>query len=174
MIVVRICGVDLPVPVKRIPKRLQLFLKVLHIVLRHNFGMDMVFDRIIFRGKAESIPSHGIQHIISFHPPLARHNVKGRVRAGMSHMKPLPGRIREFHQRIIFGLGIILRGGKSLVFLPDLLPLSFNFFGVIHSFHLNRFLLPVWECLHHRPFFPKDPPVSGDLKWFTLPPFPMT
>ncbi len=69
---------------------MKLALETLHIILRHNSGMNVVLDGVVFRGKAKCIPSHGIEYIVALHPALARHYVQGRVGTRMSHMQPLP------------------------------------------------------------------------------------
>ena len=81
---------------------MELPLEPLHIILCHDLRMYMIIDGIVFRGKAESIPAHGIKHIVSLHPSFPCNDIQRRVRPWMPHMEPLPRRIREFHQCIIF------------------------------------------------------------------------
>ena len=81
---------------------MELALKAFHIVLRYNLGMNVVFDRIVFRREPKGIKAHGIKHIVSLHPPLPCHNVEGRRWPWMPYMQSLPRRIGELHQRIIF------------------------------------------------------------------------
>ena len=87
---------------------MKLALKARHIVLCHNLRMNMVFDRIILRGKPERIPAHRIEYVIPLHPSLSGHDVKRRIRARMSHMKPLSRRIGELHKRVVFRFRVIL------------------------------------------------------------------
>lgn len=47
-IIIGVCGVDLPVPVKRKPQAFQLAFKPIDILLGYNFRMDMVFDGKVF------------------------------------------------------------------------------------------------------------------------------
>ena len=49
----------------------------------------------------------------------------------MTDMQPLPGRIRELHQRIKLLFGMIYFRSKSILFLPTLLPLRFNGFEIM-------------------------------------------
>ncbi len=95
----------------------------------------MVLDGIVLCGKAKCVPAHGVQYVIALHPALSGHNIQGGVGTGMAHMKALSRRIGELHQRIIFGLGIIVRGGKRLLRRPDPLPFLLDLFGVVHFFH---------------------------------------
>ena len=121
---------------------MKLALKARHIVLCHNLRMNMVFDRIILRGKSERVPPHGIEHVVALHSSLSRHNVKRRVRTRMSHMKPLPRGVRELHQRIIFRFGVILRCLESLLVVPDLLPLCLHFSVIVHFCHVTAHTFP--------------------------------
>ena len=59
-IIRRIGGVDLTAPVERKAQRLQLLFKMSNVLLGYDLRMDMIFDRIIFCGQTESIPTHGI------------------------------------------------------------------------------------------------------------------
>ena len=90
VIIARICGIDLSVPVKGITQRMKLVLKTPHIVLCHDLRMDLVCDRIVFRRQAKRVPAHREQYVISLHPALTGHDIHRRIGPRVPHMKPLP------------------------------------------------------------------------------------
>ena len=142
LIIFRIRRIDFPLPVKRIAQRTQLPFKTFHIVLRHNPRMDMVLNRVILGGQPECIPPHRIEHIIALHPPLPCHDIQCSIRPRMPYMQPLPRRIREFHQCIIFRFGIVVRSRKCMLILPYLLPFLFHLSVIIRFCHLLLLLYP--------------------------------
>ena len=134
-IVIHIRGIDLPVPVKGIAEGVELALEPLDVVFRHHSRVDVILNCVILRGKSESVPAHGIEHVVALHSSLPCHNVKRRVRSRMPHVKPLSRRIRELNQRIIFRLGIIVRGFERLFVIPDLLPFALYFSVIVWYRH---------------------------------------
>ena len=49
----------------------------------------------------------------------------------MADVQALSGRIRELHQRVIFGLGVVVGRGKGVVFIPLLLPFGFDLAKIV-------------------------------------------
>ena len=86
----------------------------------------MIFDREIFRRQAEGVPPHRIEHIIALQTLFSRNNIERSVGTGMPNMQPLPGWIREFHQRIIFRFAVIVLCCKGMFLVPHILPFFFN------------------------------------------------
>ncbi len=115
------------------------------VIFRHNPRMNMVFNRVIFRRKAESIPSHRIEHVVSLHSSFSRDNIKRRIGSRMPYMKSLSGWIGKFHKRIVFRFGIIFRGLKCFFVIPDLLPFLFYFSVIVYFRHV-----PAPICPPHR------------------------
>ena len=87
---------------------MELALEALHIVLGHDPGVDVVLNRVVLRGQAESIPPHGVEHVVALHPALPGHDVQGGVGPGMAYVKALSRGIGELHQRVVFGFRIIV------------------------------------------------------------------
>ncbi len=114
-------------------------------VMMDKEGFEVTTYRIdgkVLCRKPKRIPSHGIENIIALHPSLSRHNVQSRIRSWMSHMQSLSGRIRKFHQRIIFRFGIIIRSLKSLLVIPHLLPFCLHFSVIIYFCHFVDHTFP--------------------------------
>ena len=108
--------------------------------------MDVVLDGIILCGKAESIPSHGIEHIVALHPALAGHDIQSRVGSGMSHMQPLSRRIRELYQCIILGFRIVFGSSKRFFIIPDSLPFFLHLVVVVRLRHVIFLLNLICTC----------------------------
>ena len=148
---------------------MKLALKTRHIIFRHNLRMNVVLDRIVFRGQTESIPAHGIEHIVALHPPLSRHDIKRRIGARMSHMQSLPRGIGKLYQRIIFRFGVILRGLKRFLVVPDFLPLRLHFSVIVHFCHfaIQPFPAAVLAAISHRGFLSVDTLLSHSFRNFS-------
>ncbi len=125
-VVGRVGGVNLPLPVEGKPQGAQLGLEVGDVLLGKFGGMDVVFDGVVFGGQAEGVPPHGIEDVVALHPALAGHDIQGGVGPGMAHMEPLAGGVGELHQGVVFGLCVVVGGGKAPVLVPPLLPFSFD------------------------------------------------
>ena len=91
----RICGVDLPRPVVGAGQELHLP----PVGIGKNAGallrMNGMIDGIVFRGQAEGIPAHGVEHIVAAHPLKAGINAGGDVVTAVAHRQSRPGRVRE-------------------------------------------------------------------------------
>ena len=59
-------------------------------------------DGVVLRRKSESVPSHGMDHIISVHQLVAAPHVGDHIASPVSHMKSVSGRIGEHIQAIVF------------------------------------------------------------------------
>ena len=126
LVVFGIGGVDLAVPVKGEAQGLQLALEAGHVLGRDDFRVDVVFQGIVLGGQAEGVPAHGIQDVIAALPLFAGHDVQRGVAARMTHVQAGRRRIRELHQRVELGLGVVDLGMEGMLVLPDFLPLGLN------------------------------------------------
>ena len=89
MIVLRIGGVDLSVPVKGISKGLKLIFEVMYVAFGNDLRMDVVLDRIVLSRKTKCIPSHRIQNVVTLHSALSGYDVQCSVRTRMAYVKSL-------------------------------------------------------------------------------------
>ena len=136
LVVGRIGGVDLTLPVEGQTERFELAAEAVYILLGDNGRMNVVLDGEILGGQRESVPEHRIKHIVALHTTLAADDVKGSVRTGMSYVQTRARRIGEFHQRVKFGLGMVYLGVKTAAFLPFVLPFFLNGGKIVfHSYH---------------------------------------
>ena len=145
LVVAGIGGIDLPVPIEGETEALELRPKVCHILRGDDLRVDVVFDGEIFGGQTKGIPAHGIQHVVAVLTALAAHHVQGGVAAGVAHMQAGTRGVRELHQGIELGFGVVDLGMECLFVLPHLLPLGFN--SLVIVFHvcnqLQTFLLQI-------------------------------
>ena len=145
LVVFRVGGVDLAVPVKGEAQSLQLAAEVVHVVLGDDGRVDVVLHGEVLGGQTEGIPAHGVQHVVAVLTALAAHHIQGGVAAGVAHMQAGTRRIGELHQGIELGFGVVDLGMESLFVLPHLLPLGFN--SLVIVFHvcnqLQTFLLQI-------------------------------
>ena len=74
--------------------------KILHIVVGHLGGVDVVLDGIVLRRQAESIVADGEQDIVALHPLLAADDIHGGKGPGMAHVEALAGRIGELDEAV--------------------------------------------------------------------------
>ena len=61
-------------------------------------------DRVLFRGQAERVPAHGVQHVEAAHPFVAGDDISGGVTFGMSDMQTGAARIRKHVEDVEFRL----------------------------------------------------------------------
>jgi len=92
--------------------------------------MDAVLDSCILRGKAEGIPAHGVEHIETPHPLIARDYVTDSIVTDMSHMDPSRGIWKHF-ETVVLRLRRVLGHFEGLLILPYALPALFNFLKIV-------------------------------------------
>ncbi len=92
--------------------------------------MGLILDSRIFRGQTESIPAHGMQHVETLHGLETRHNIADGIVAHMAHMDLARG-IREHFKHVVLRLVMVHFDLEAAGFIPDLLPLLFNFFRIV-------------------------------------------
>ena len=142
LVVLRIGGVDLPVPVKGEAQGLELCPEVIHVVLGHDGGVDVVLHCEVLGRQTKSIPSHGVQHVVAVLAALTAYHIQRGVAAGMTHMQTCAGGVGELHQGIELGLIVVDLGMEGLFVLPDLLPLGLYGFVIILHLFSSRLFFP--------------------------------
>ena len=120
--ILRIRGVDLPVPVEAIAQGLQLTTEGGNVLLRHNPGMDVVLNGIVLRGQAKGVVPNGKQHIFPLHPLFPGNDVHGGVGPAVAHVKACAGGVWELKQGIELLLFAAVLCGVQVLLLPNFLP----------------------------------------------------
>ena len=104
------------------------------VVRRDDLRVDVVFDGVVLGRQAEGVPAHRVEHVVALHPLFSGDEVERRVGARVADVQPLPGRIGELDQRVVFRLRVVAHRGKRLLLLPDPLPLLFDLREIV-PFH---------------------------------------
>src|SRR3989344_8020498 len=132
--------VDLARPIIIKPENIQLLFKIFYIFLDGDGRMDFVFNGVVFRRQAESVPPHRMQHIKAAHSFIAGNNVRSHISLNMPNMQAGTRWIWEHIQDIEFFLAFISCSVNLLV-SPVFLPLFFYFLMIV-SHGNNIAILP--------------------------------
>ena len=143
-VVFRRAGRDLARPVIGQTQRLQLGAHGRDVLISPVGGMDLVGDGGVFRRQAEGVPAHGMQHVEAARPLVAGDHVADRVVAGVADMEA-SRRVREHLQHVVFGTAGVLGRDEATALVPDRLPLSFGFLGIVprHQTFLTTPRMPI-------------------------------
>ena len=131
LIILGVGGVDLTVPVEGEAQCLELLPEVVNILLGDDGRMDVVLHGEVLGGQTESVPAHGVQHIVAVFTALAAYHIQRGVAAGMADVQACTRRIRELHKGIELGFFVVDLDMEGLFVLPHLLPLGFNSLVII-------------------------------------------
>ena len=138
-IIIGFAGSYFAVPVVRKAEAFLLSRHIGNVFHRPFFRRNAVFNSGVFRGHAEGIPAHGVQHVKTVHGTETGYNVADGIVADMAHVQ-IAGRIREHFQHIRFRAAAVHLCFKSFVFFPISLPFGFNLMGII--LFLNHIFQP--------------------------------
>ena len=86
---------------------------------------------VLFSGEAESVPTHGVEHVETAAALVAADDIGSGVTFGVAHMEACATRVREHVQAVILGLGLIGARLESLMFFPVGLPLGFDLLRIV-------------------------------------------
>ena len=120
-VVARVAGRDLAAPVDREPHRPELSAHGVDVVVGPLCRMDLLLHGGVFRGQAESVPSHGMEHVEAAGALVAGNDVAHGVVADMAHVDAARG-VREHLEDVVFGLLHILFDGEGVAPVPCRLP----------------------------------------------------
>ena len=96
--------------------------------------MHAVFDGGVFSGHPKSVPTDGVQYVMPSFAPISSQRVADGVVAHVPHMDT-PAGIGEHAQYVLFGFGLFLFRLETVVLVPVILPLLFDFGRVVsHPF----------------------------------------
>ena len=146
LVVLRVAGTHLAVPVEREPNLVQLLAVAGNIPLRRNGGMLTRLDGILLGGQAIGVVTHRMQHIEAPQTLVACIDVARNIAQRMAHMQTRSRRIGKHIQNIVVRLGRSvapirsrhLSGVRNMVYAmlpPIVLPPWFNFSEVVVHFH---------------------------------------
>ncbi len=122
LVVVHVAGCDFAVPRVADAQALQLPLHVRDVRARGRFRVDAALDRRVLGGKAERIPTEGVQDVEAARPLVARDDVANHVVSDVAHVG-VPGRVGEHLQTVVLRLRRVLDHLEGPALGPALLPL---------------------------------------------------
>ena len=102
----------------------------------------VVLQRSVLSGQTESVPTHGVQHVVAAHPHKTRQRIPNGIVPHMPHVQ-FAARVRQHLQAVKLRLAAIMRLGRiqSRVRVPPRLPLRLDLRRVVPSRvpHFRRF-----------------------------------
>ena len=110
-------------------------------------------DRIVFRRKTESVPSHRMYNVVSLLQLITTPYVGNHISSPMSDMKSVSGRIWEHIQTIVFLflVAVVIKLRIYRILFPVLTPFFFNCLVIIDNF-LCHFFKSFLFVLKKKPF----------------------
>ncbi len=125
LVVGRVAGRDLAIPVVGDPHLLELRAHVVDVLVGPDDRMHPVLDRRVLGGKPERVPAHRMQDVVAPHPLEARQEIADRVDPYVAHVNS-PGRVREHLEAVELRPAGIFVDLELLALFPDPLPLRFD------------------------------------------------
>src|SRR6478735_2750565 len=131
-VILRVCRVDLPLPIIRETYPLQLALELRHVFTGGDCRMLTGFDRVLLCRQTKRVPAHRVQDAEAAQALIARNDVGRGVAFRMTNMQARPARVRKHIEHVEFWLGWIetllagVRRMKKLALVPDGLPFRLN------------------------------------------------
>ena len=93
----------------------------------------VVGDGGVFRGKAEGVPAHGMQHVEAAHPLVAGQRVADGIVADVADVQRAAG-VGQHFEHVVFRLGGVLLGLVEIGVFPTPPPLQFDLVMVVRTF----------------------------------------
>ncbi len=131
LVIVRIRGTELTVPVERETDAVQLAAITRHILVGGFLRMLAGLDGVLLRREAEGVITHRMQDVEALQALVTGEDIAGNVAQRMSYMQARSRRIREHVQDIVFGLPAVRFRPEGLVGGPPLLPPFLNLNKVV-------------------------------------------
>ena len=130
MVVIEVASGELARPIERQTQALELVAHDGDVVVGRFGGMAAAFDGRVLGRQTESIPTHGMQHVVALGAHIAGDDVAHGVVAHMPHMDAARG-VGEHFKNVIFRTRIILEGAEDAALLPGCLPMLLPFQRVV-------------------------------------------
>ena len=148
LVVLRVAGADLAVPVVGEAERLDLARERRDVLVGRDLGVRARLDRVLLGGEAERVEAHRVQDVEALGALVAADDVRGGVALGVADVEAGAGGVGEHVQRVVLGLRGEVDRGEGLLLLPALLPLLLDFGEVVVGAHgLMVCGLMVWRSV---------------------------
>ncbi len=133
-VVIGVGGGELAVPVVAEAEHFQLTAESADIFLGRDARMGAGFDGVLFGGKAEGVPAHGVEDVLAAHALVTADDVGRRVAFRVSDVEAVAGGVGEHIKHVQLAgcfRGRLVGSGERGVPVPVGLPLGFDAFGVV-------------------------------------------
>ena len=132
LVVLRVGGVHLAVPVVRETEGADLLAEAVHVLLRGDRGVRARLHGVLLGGEAKGVPAHRVQHVEALHALVAAEDVGRRIAFRMAHVQARAARVWEHVETVelLFALDVVRRF-ERLVLQPELLPFLLDFSIVV-------------------------------------------
>ena len=134
VIIGRVAGAHLAVPVEREAYLVQLLAVVVDVLLGGNGRVLSRLDGVLLGRQAVGIVAHGVEHIESLLAFVACIDVACDVSERVAHMQAGAGGVGKHIEHIELGPFRVFRHLVGLLVYPSLLPFLFNFSEIV--FHI--------------------------------------
>ena len=136
VVVARVAGAYLAVPVEAEPDLVELLAIVVDIVLGGDSRMLSCLNGILLGRQSVGIVAHGVENIVALQPLVARIDVAGDIAQRMTHVQSGTRGVGEHIEHVEFLAVGVLHHLIGLLVHPTSLPFLFNFFEIV--IHCNR------------------------------------
>ena len=136
MIITRLAGAYLAVPVERKANLVQLFAVAGNILLRGFGGVLSRLNGVLLSGQSVGIVTHRVQHVKTLQAFIAGVNIRSDVTERMSHVQSCARGVGEHIQHVVFRFRLILFNVIGFILGPFAAPFPFDVFVVI--FHKSK------------------------------------
>ena len=136
MIITRLAGAYLAVPVERKANLVQLFAVAGNILLRGFGGVLSRLNGVLLSGQSVGIVTHRVQHVKTLQAFIAGVNIRSDVTERMSHVQSCARGVGEHIQHVVFRFCLIFLNVIGFILGPFAAPFPFDVFVVI--FHKSK------------------------------------
>ena len=122
LVVARVGGVDLALPVVGEAERLELALEVDDALGGAHGRVHAGLHGVALGGQTEGVPAHRVQHVEAAHALVAGDDVGRGVTLGVADVEAVARRVREHVEDVVLGALWIDLGAEGVVLVPEALP----------------------------------------------------
>ena len=144
VIVMRIAGAHLTVPVKAEADLVELLAVAVDVLLGGDGWVLTGFDGILLGGQSVGVISHRIENIEAVEPLIASIDVAGNVSQRMTYMQSRTRRVRKHVKHVVFRTVRVLCDFVGPMVDPLFLPLFLNLSEIVVHVYIISCLLFLW------------------------------
>ena len=140
MVIVRVTGLYLTVPVEREANLVELLAIVVDVLVGGYRWMLSSLNGILLGGQSIGIIAHGVEHVEAFQSLVASVDVGGDITKWMANVQSCARWVRKHVEHIIFRSFLVFRHLVGLVIDPLFLPFLLNLPEIVIHCFANLFI----------------------------------